>query len=123
MNVSQVIAIARAAHEANRAFCIATGDTSQLSWDDAPEWQRTSAIDGLRTALAGAGPREQHDAWCTFKVADGWSYGPMKDAAAKTHPCLVPYDDLPTAQKVKDSIYIGVVNAMASAFRKLEAGT
>ena len=29
-------ACARAAHEANRAYCLALGDTSQPSWDDAP---------------------------------------------------------------------------------------
>ena len=36
----------RSATEINRAYCAALGDTSQLPWDQAPEWQRQSAING-----------------------------------------------------------------------------
>lgn len=45
-----VDAAARAAHEVNRAYCIALGDTSQPSWDEAPEWQRESAKKGVQGA-------------------------------------------------------------------------
>lgn len=107
--------IARAAHEANRAWCLAHGDASQSPWDDAPPNVKASAVAGIQTALAGAGPREQHEAWCRFKVADGWVFGEVKDAAAKTHPCLVDYDALPAEQKAKDGIYIAVVRAFAAA--------
>lgn len=54
-------AAARAAHEANRAYCLALGDTSQPAWDDAPEWQRTSAMKGVEGALAGNSPRQSHE--------------------------------------------------------------
>jgi len=55
MNERDVIeACARAAHEANRAYCLAIGDVSQTSWDDAPEWQRSSARNGVADALVGA---------------------------------------------------------------------
>src|SRR5438105_262770 len=37
-----VEACARAAHEVNRAYCLALGDASQVAWEDAPEWQRSS---------------------------------------------------------------------------------
>ena len=39
--------IAKVAHEVNRAYCEALGDTSQLSWEDAPEWQKASARAGV----------------------------------------------------------------------------
>jgi RyR domain len=105
--------IARVCHEANRAYCEAIGDDSQKSWIEAEEWQRESAIRGIEVALAGATPKQQHEAWAKDKITDGWIYGETKDPEAKTHPCLVAYEDLPDEQKVKDALYIGVVNALA----------
>lgn len=88
--------IARVCHDANRAPQLATGDPAPSPpWDDAPQWQRDSAIDGVRQARAGATPEELHQAWCDFKTRDGWTYGPVKDAETKTHPCPVPYAELP----------------------------
>ncbi len=115
LNTVKNISIARAAHEANRAYCRANGDDSQLSWDDAEEWQRASAVEGVATALGGASPQQQHEAWCASKIRDGWKFGAVKDGDAKTHPCLVPYDQLPEMQKRKDGLYIAVVTAMAAA--------
>ena len=40
--------VARVAHEVNRAYCAALGDVSQLQWDEAPEWQKKSAITGVK---------------------------------------------------------------------------
>lgn len=111
-------ACARAAHEANRAYCIALGDDSQVSWEDAPEWQRSSAINGVRGALSGNTPEQSHVAWLTEKAATGWKWGPKKDAATKEHPCFVPYDDLPEEQKGKDAIFVNVVTAVAKALRR-----
>lgn len=115
-NVS-ILACARAAHEANRAYCLALGDLSQPPWDDAPEWQRSSAVNGVRGVLAGNSPEQSHESWLAEKAATGWTYGPVKDAAAKTHPCFVPYAELPEAQQAKDAVYVAVVRAMAHALR------
>lgn len=35
-----------------------------------------------------------HEVWSAGRMADGWTYGSERDDALKTHPCLVPYDDL-----------------------------
>jgi hypothetical protein len=105
--------IARVAHETNRAYCASIGDTSQKPWEDAEEWQRESARRGVMftlevpEALASA----QHDAWRADKVADGWVYGPVKNAALKTHPCIVDYAELPRQQRLKDHLFRGVVTA------------
>jgi hypothetical protein len=115
MNDKTIQAAAEAAHEANRIFCAVTGDGSQKPWWDAEEWQRKSAIEGVKVALAGATPEQQHEAWCDSKRRDGWAFGPVKDAAAKTHPCLVPYADLPPEQRAKDALYIAVVRGMSAA--------
>lgn len=43
-----------------------------------------------------------HDLWAAQRMADGWQYGPQRDDARKLHPCLVPYSDLPDAEKQYD---------------------
>lgn len=111
----RIIACARAAHEANRAYCTALGDGSQVSWEDAPDWQRRSALLGVEGVLRGNGPRESHESWMAQKVADGWTFGPVKDVVNKQHPCMVPYDELPPAQQRKDHVFVCVVQAMAYA--------
>ena len=104
--------IARVCHEANRAYCLALGDTSQVPWDHAPDWQRSSAQNGVMNALSGAGPEASHESWLAEKQAAGWKYGVTKDADAKTHPCVVPYADLPAEQRAKDDLFVAVVNAL-----------
>jgi hypothetical protein len=108
--------VARICHELNRAYCQLCGDDSQPAWEDAPDWQRSSAIDGVRAARALgplATPERSHENWLQHKQESGWSYGPHKDAQAKTHPCMVPYEQLPTAQKVKDYVFLAVVRALS----------
>jgi hypothetical protein len=104
---------ARRAHEANRGYCLALGDTSQVAWEDAPQWQRDSAIKGVQFIIdnPGASPAASHENWLEEKRRDGWKYGPVKDAEAKTHPCFVPYDELPVEQRAKDYIFGAVVRA------------
>lgn len=115
MNESNIKACARAAHEANRAYCIAIGDTSQPSWDNAPDWQRSSAINGVIGVLNGNGPEQSHAGWLQEKQMTGWKYGPVKDPDRKEHPCFVPYAELPPEQRRKDDVYVAVVGAMIAA--------
>jgi hypothetical protein len=107
--------IARVCHEANRAIQQVTGDPAiSPPWDEAPDWQRESAVEGVEKAIAGATPEQLHESWCEFKLADGWAYGPVKDAEAKTHPCLVAYDQLPAEQRSKDAVFSAIVQALAA---------
>lgn len=117
----QVEACARAAHEANRAYCIALGDTSQPSWDDAPDWQKSSARNGVLGALAGNTPEQSHESWLAEKRATGWKYGPVKDPEKREHPCFVPYAELPEAQRAKDDIFTTVVRCMGAALAATRA--
>lgn len=116
MNKQQIEATARAAHEANRAWCLAHGDASHAAWDDAPEWQRTSAINGVKGVLAGNEPEQSHENWLEEKRATGWKFGPVKDPKKKEHPCFVPYSELPPEQKMKDHIFVSVAKAFIVAF-------
>jgi hypothetical protein len=105
--------LARICHEANRAYCEALGDHSQLPWGVAPQWQRDSAVLGVQTKLKHpkATPEAMHKAWFSHKQAEGWKYAPVKNAEKKEHPCMVPYEDLPVAERQKDSLFSAVVES------------
>jgi len=106
--------IAQVCHEVNRAFCIAMHDHSQPVWDEAPEWQKESAIKGVHFHLANpeAGPAASHESWMEQKLFDGWKYGDTKDAEAKTHPCIVEFEELPMEQQAKDYLFKQVVHSL-----------
>lgn len=107
------IEIARIAHEVNRAYCEAMGDDSQPTWENAPAWQRESALLGVELHTSGDhGPEASHESWMAQKVADGWKYGPEKNPEIKEHPCMVPFSELPKEQQAKDFLFRGVVHAL-----------
>lgn len=117
--------IARVCHEANKGYCESIGDLSQKTWDDAdmsiyqktwddaPDWYCQSAIEDVTKAMDGATPEQLHESWCEAKKRDGWIYGRVKDSGVRTHPCLVPYAQLPEDQKRKDALFQAVVRALA----------
>jgi hypothetical protein len=105
---------ARTAHEVNRAYCQSIGDDSQPSWEAAPEWQQNSARIGVRAIADGSvgAPEQSHESWMQHKLDEGWKYGPVKDPEKKEHPAMVPYDQLPPEQRVKDALYFAVVTGI-----------
>jgi hypothetical protein len=112
--VVDVELIARVCHEANRGYCRALGDNSQQPWNEAPSWQRDSAVAGVKFLRENptAKPSASHESWLEHKRREGWKYGPVKDEVAKEHPCFVPYDELPTEQKAKDYIFGAVARSL-----------
>ncbi len=106
--------LARVCHEANRAYCASIGDDSQQPWESAPEWQRVSAINGVVFHIASpeAPASATHDAWVVEKLVNGWKFGKVKDADAKTHPCIVTFDRLPIEQQRKDVLFRAIVHAL-----------
>lgn len=104
MTADQIDAIAQACHEANRAWCLAHGDASQIAWSEAPDWQRDSVRDGVLDVLSGNGPEQCYASWLAEQKATGWIYGPGKDVERKQHPCMVPYVDLPPALVVVEQL-------------------
>lgn len=116
-----ILQTAKVAHETNRAYCESIGDNSQPTWEDAPDWQKQSAVNGvvfhIKQHEAGItpSPSASHDSWLAEKAAAGWKYGPVKNPELKEHPCFVPYEQLPVEQRLKDYLFGAVVGAFIAA--------
>ena len=53
-------------------------------------------------SLVEAMAKNVHEVWAESRILQGWTYGPERNDALKTHPCLVPYEDLPEVEKAYD---------------------
>lgn len=52
--------------------------------------------------LAEEMARNVHEVWARNRIAEGWTYGPVRDDVKKQTPCLVAYEDLPEEEKAYD---------------------
>jgi len=112
-NLSQ---IAEMCHEVNRLWCAQNGDQTQAPWILAPLWQRESALAQVEFHIASpdAPDSATHESWLAEKIEAGWTYGDIKDPVKKTHPCLLPYHELPEFEQKKDALFSAVVRALSS---------
>jgi hypothetical protein len=104
--------IAQVCHEANTAYCLVVGDDALPHWSELDETYRQSSINGVALVLAGATPESLHAGWMKERLASGWTYGPKLDREAKVHTGLVPYAELPAAQKLKDALFASIVHTL-----------
>lgn len=117
----KILVVAAVCHAANREYAKTLGDHSIPSWEIAPMWMRASVINGVEFHIerlaAGetATPAASHENWLKMKAADGWKFGPTKDAGLKTHPCIVPFAELPPEQQRKDWIFAAICEAFWKA--------
>ena len=93
--------IAGVRHACWVSYQIAAGQPHNIEMNDD---QRASLYDGIRFQLDNPDitSEENHENWMKMKIAQGWKYGTTKDFDEKTHPDLVPFDDLPDIEKLKD---------------------
>jgi len=75
--------------------------------DDDESWKgplsEAIATDVERLAQA------EHLGWCAERFADGWTYAPKRDNAAKHHPLLVPWATLSRADQDKDRAIVRAI--------------
>lgn len=43
-----------------------------------------------------------HEVWAETRIRQGWTYGEQRNDELKTHPCLIPYEELPEEEKEYD---------------------
>jgi hypothetical protein len=65
---------------------------------DTSEVQLPQELMNLTERLA----ENTHDIWASQRIAEGWKFGPKRNDNTKEHPDLVPYDQLPDAEKEYD---------------------
>lgn len=105
--------IAKAAYEARRAYDASLG-INLPPWEEAEDW----LVRSYRATVAwmrnhpGATVQEAHEARLEAVFNAGWTRGPTIDATAKTHPALVPWDELPAEQRMRDAIGVAVIAAL-----------
>lgn len=114
LSKNKIEIIAKVCHQANKAYCEANGDFSQKDWEKCEDWQRKSAINGVKFRISNpnAAIDAQHNNWMKEKIADGWTYGKIKDASKKKHPCIVPFKKLPIFQQKKDALFSNIVDSL-----------
>jgi hypothetical protein len=70
--------------------------------------QLESQIDGTNVWLENPDMtlEENHENWMKYKEQAGWKYGNDKCFVCKTHPDMVPYEQLPEIEQRKDDMDI-----------------
>ena len=43
-----------------------------------------------------------HEVWAETRIQQGWTYGEQRNDELKTHPCLIPYEELSEEEKEYD---------------------
>jgi RyR domain-containing protein len=108
--VCQAAAVALTQIQSRAGEAAATGPFAALDPDLAD-----AAVEAVRRARSGTTPREHHEQWARGLREQGWQHGP-RDPAAKTHPGLLPYSELPAAQRDRDRMFLAIVTALTDVF-------
>ena len=62
-----------------------------------------------------------HEVWSETRIQQGWTYGKQRNDELKTHPCLVPYEELPESEKEYDrNTSIGTLKLIIKLGFKIE---
>lgn len=64
-------------------------------------------LDGIQLSddlsdLVEAMAENVHEVWAQSRMEQGWTYGSERNDILKHHPCLIPYNELPDAEKAYD---------------------
>jgi len=77
--------------------------------DEAFKKQMTEYVEGLRGKTLPT-PEEAHNSWWRKYEEMGWKYGEVRDIVAKTHPDMVPFNELPKDERDKDEVFLALVD-------------
>lgn len=76
--------------------------------DDAFQLQFLEVIERQMGEMRSSSPEELHGGWVQAYIDMGWTYGPERDTENKTHPDMVPFDQLELREQIKDAVFIAL---------------
>lgn len=76
--------------------------------DDAFRDQFVDVIKMMTGPDRKSDPEELHNDWWDKYKEMGWVYGRERDPVAKTHPDMVPYNELGWREKNKDAVFVAL---------------
>ena len=83
------------------------------------EEDRQRRIKAMKECAArSTSDQERHDSWMKMHIDSGWVYGTEFNSEKKTHPNLMPWDDLPATVKSKARIF-DIVSKFARSLESL----
>ena len=113
------------------SFAELSADLKEANFDSARTIPRKLKLLGLslRKTMPGADPELpaftveeieklsiwEHARWNWHKILQGWVWGPEKDEAAKTHPCIVPWRKLPESIREYDRENVRLIPVIIKA--------
>ena len=63
---------------------------------------------------------ENHNIWMEAKKTQGYTYGEVLDVEKKTHPSMIPFENLSDVEKRKDEMDVLMVKLANQLFEELE---
>jgi len=95
------------------------------AWEDRDEKFKKQMIDVVRRYIESdqlPSPEEAHNSWMKAYLDMGWKYGEARDTEKKTHPDLLPFDQLPRDERDKDAIFLSLVWLVKSLLNSTTRG-
>ena len=59
--------------------------------------------------------RQEHERWCRQRRDAGWTYAAVRDDGQRHHPGLVPWTELPEAERIKDRDVVANIPAVLAS--------
>lgn len=72
------------------------------NYDPQPIDTKTIVLPYEMDALAESIAKNVHEVWAAGRIADGWTFGEVRNDALKQTPCLVQYEELTEEEKEYD---------------------
>ncbi|GBC62521.1 hypothetical protein DENIS_3493 [Desulfonema ishimotonii] len=105
---------ARSFHQHLKAFRESLGDYTLPDWEETTKHNREMGVRFVRYTLANQSitPESHHEKWVANMAKRGWRHGNERNPDKKTHPCMVPWEDLPYHEQAKTVLMIATVNIL-----------
>jgi len=110
--------IAAVAYAANRQFSqIVGGKPVNPPWEEYPEDLKQNLITAVKKTVNEkiVSAKLNHLQWVKDRMDMGYEKGENINWKKKTHPDLVPFEELPLSSQLKNVLFLAIVNSLGGA--------